>query len=653
MAIVKMNKMVLFGLESQKEQIIEDLMNIGVVEIRNVEAPETSDTWKELVEPDGEKEEVNKIDEKMSKIMWAIDYLSPYNNVKKGLFEPKRTVDKKSLKEIIDNQQELWHLIDEIESIDEVISYLKSEENRQRTLISMLKPWETLDIPVDTQATKHTYISLGTIPIVSSVTELQEELKEAYPESYLELISGDKDQNYVMVLSHISGEEQVSSVLKKYGFSKTSFREIEGTAKENILRAQQYIKKIDREREKELSKIASFASRKDELEVLYDYLSILRDRKKVLEKMVKTEKVFLLEGWFPEGEKDKVVNGSKKWDCIIEIREPEKDEEFPILLKNNAFVQPFEVITEMYSLPNSKEIDPNFFMAPFFFVFFGMMVSDAGYGLVMAIATGILLLKFKIEGMAYKLIKLIFYGGLSTFIWGALFGGWFADIASVLSSGKFEIPPIWFNPLDDPMRLLLWSFIFGAIQLYVGIGMKGYKMIKDGKPLDALFDVGFWYIFLTGIALLFVGGTIGTVGKYMTIAGAILLVLTQGRSQKGIIKKLFSGILSLYDTVGFMSDVLSYSRLLALGLATGVVGSVINAMGSLLGFNVVGIIVLIIVFIVGHVFNIAINALGAFVHASRLQYVEFFGKFYEGGGQPYEPFKIETKYTNFIDGRQI
>jgi V/A-type H+-transporting ATPase subunit I len=575
MAIVKMNKMVLFGLESQKEQIIEDLMNIGLVEIRNVEAPETSDTWKELVEPDGEKEEVNKIDEKMSKIMWAIDYLSPYNNVKKGLFEPKRTVDKKSLKEIIDNQQELWHLIDEIESIDEVISYLKSEENRQRTLISMLKPWETLDIPVDTQATKHTYISLGTIPIVSSVTELQEELKEAYPESYLELISGDKDQNYVMVLSHISGEEQVSSVLKKYGFSKTSFREIEGTAKENILRAQQYIKKIDREREEELSKIASFASRKDELEVLYDYLSILRDRKKVLEKMVKTEKVFLLEGWFPEGEKDKVVNGSKKWDCIIEIREPEKDEEFPILLKNNAFVQPFEVITEMYSLPNSKEIDPNFFMAPFFFVFFGMMVSDAGYGLVMAIATGILLLKFKIEGMAYKLIKLIFYGGLSTFIWGALFGGWFADIASVLSSGKFEIPPIWFNPLDDPMRLLLWSFIFGAIQLYVGIGMKGYKMIKDGKPLDALFDVGFWYIFLTGIALLFVGGTIGTVGKYMTIAGAILLVLTQGRSQKGIIKKLFSGILSLYDTVGFMSDVLSYSRLLALGLATGVVGSVI------------------------------------------------------------------------------
>jgi V/A-type H+-transporting ATPase subunit I len=255
--------------------------------------------------------------------------------------------------------------------------------------------------------------------------------------------------------------------------------------------------------------------------------------------------------------------------------------------------------------------------------------------------------------MANKLIRLIFYGGLSTFIWGALFGGWFANIASVLSSGKFEIPPIWFNPLDDPMRLLLWSFIFGAIQLYVGIGMKGYKMIKDGKPLDALFDVGFWYIFLTGIALLFVGGTIGTVGKYMALAGVILLVLTQGRSQKGIIKKLFSGILSLYDTVGFMSDVLSYSRLLALGLATGVVGSVINAMGSLLGFNVVGIIVLIIVFIVGHIFNIAINALGAFVHASRLQYVEFFGKFYEGGGKPYEPFKIETKYTNFIDGRQI
>jgi len=285
-------------------------------------------------------------------------------------------------------------------------------------------------------------------------------------------------------------------------------------------------------------------------------------------------------------------------------------------------------------------------MAPFFFAFFGMMISDAGYGIVIALLTGLILWKFKPQGMAYKLIKLGFYGGISTIIWGALFGGWFSDIISILTGGKFVIRPLWFNPLDDPMRLLLWSFIFGGLHIFVGLGIKGYMLIRDGKVKDAIFDIGFWYIFLLGIALLFAGGVFATIGKYMAIVGAVLLVLTQGRDKKGIISKFFSGVLSLYNSVSYMSDILSYSRLLALGLATGVVGSVINAIGTLFGFNIFGIIILIVVFTIGHLFNIAINALGAYVHASRLQYVEFFGKFYEGGGRPFNPFRIKTKYTN-------
>ncbi|HHW30841.1 MAG TPA: V-type ATP synthase subunit I [Clostridiaceae bacterium] len=652
MAIVKMNKLSLVGLDSQKEHIIEDLMNIGVVEVRCIEAPEETETWKELVTYDGDEDEVARLEEQMTRIKWAIDYLSPYNQEKKGLFQPKRTVDKNSLNNIIKNQQDLWHVIEEIEATDDVISYLKNEENRQETLIASLQPWRELDVPVDSEATKHTGILLGTTPAVSVISDLQNELKEAYPASYLKLISSDKDQNYLMVLYHISGEEEVLSVLKKYGFSKATFRDITGTAEENINKARKNIEKINKQREEEVSKIAALASRKNELEVLYDYFTVLRDKKKVLENIVKTNMTFMLEGWFPEAEKNRLIEILQKWDCVINIREPEKGEEHPILLKNNSFVQPFELITELYSLPSTKDVDPNFLMSPFFFVFFGMMVSDAGYGLVIALLTGLILWKFKPQGMAYKLIKLGFFGGISTLIWGALFGGWFSDIISIVTGGRFVIKPLWFNPLDDPMRLLVWSFIFGGLHILVGLGIKGYMMIRDGLIKDAIFDIGFWYIFLIGIGLLFAGGTIATVGKYMAIVGAILLVLTQGRSKKGIISKFFAGVLSLYNSVGYMSDVLSYSRLLALGLATGVVGSVINAMGTLLGFNIFGILMLIIVFTVGHLFNIAINALGAYVHASRLQYVEFFGKFYEGGGKPYDPFKIKTKYTNIIDRRQ-
>jgi len=335
----------------------------------------------------------------------------------------------------------------------------------------------------------------------------------------------------------------------------------------------------------------------------------------------------------------------------MEIRKPEEDEETPVLLDNPRLVQPFEAITEMYSLPNSKEVDPNTLMAPFYFIFFGMMVSDAGYGLLMSIITGILLIKYKFEGLLDKLLRLLFLGGISTFIWGALFGGWFGDIVSAVTSGRYSIPPLWFNPMNNPMKLLICSLILGAIHLFVAMGIQGYKKIKEGKILDAIFDTGFWYIFLIGLGLLLLGGTAGTIGKYMAITGAVLLVLTQGRSEKNIIKKFTKGVLSLYDAVGFMSDVLSYSRLLALGLATGVIASVINAMGTLIGFNPLGIIVLIIVFIVGHVFNLVINALGAYVHASRLQYVEFFGKFFEGGGKAYKPFKVNTKYININNGR--
>ena len=235
--------------------------------------------------------------------------------------------------------------------------------------------------------------------------------------------------------------------------------------------------------------------------------------------------------------------------------------------------------------------------------------------------------------------------------WGALFGGWFGDIATVVANvffGKeFVIKPIWFNPIEDPIKLLIFSLALGVVHLFTGLGIKAYMQIKEGKWFDAICDEGFWILTISGIAAWLGGAMIlpvlGTVGQWMTIVGVLGLLLTGGRDRKGI-GKVIGGLSNVYNITSYLSDILSYSRILALGLATGVIAQVVNTMGSIFGGGIVGGILLLCIFIFGHILNIAINVLGAYEHTCRLQYVEFFGKFYEDGGEPFEPMGKNTKY---------
>ncbi len=654
MAIVKMNKISIIGLQNEKDNIIESLMNMGVVEISSLNQKVIETEWLDVVQRDGNEEQVLSLETDISKLKIAIDNIARYKKVKKGLFETKRRITFDEYGKFTDNSGKLWDTVDKLGDFDAELTVLRAEENKLINLVMSLEPWSALEIPLDITNTAVTSILLGITPSVVETDKMQQELYENVPESHFELINRDKDQNYNNIIFYSKFEADVMHILKKYGFTKVDFKGLEGTVEQNIQNAANRINQIEKKRRELEKKISELADVRADLELLYDHVVIKSERLKILSRIVKTEKAFMLEGWLPTRISGKVKEEiSNRWECVIEIKEPEKDEESPVLLENNSFVKPFELVSELYSLPSSKGIDANIFMAPFYFLFFGLMVSDAGYGIVISAITGIILAKYKPKGMAYKLIKLLFFGGISTFIWGVLFGGWFGDIFQLISGGTFEIKPLWFNPLKDPMKLLLWSFIFGGVQIFTGMGIQAYKLIRDGKPWDALFDIGFWYVLLIGLVLLIIGGNIGVIGKYMSITGTALLVITQGRNEKGIIKKFLFGLLSLYNITGFLSDVLSYSRLLALGLATGVIASVVNTMGTLFCYSPLGIAILAIVFVAGHLFNIAINALGAYVHASRLQYVEFFGKFFEGGGKSFEPFKINTKYVELIDKEAV
>jgi V/A-type H+/Na+-transporting ATPase subunit I len=647
MAIVDMNRISIIGLQQDKDAIMENLMKMGVVDLVDLQKDDAAGKWSGFAEKDGDNEQAMLLETQIDKVRSAIQYLSRYRVEKKGLFALKRVLSPQLYSEIIHSSEELFRTVVQIGKYDEQLAALKLEENRLGNLISTLQPWKNLTLSLHEKGTRHTTILLGVIPSLTDAGQVKTELGERVAESCLEILGTDRDQSYLAVIYYSPYEEDVLQVLKKYAFSRVSFSDMTGTVQENIGKANEGIRHIAVQRQEIERNMEALTGEKGRLETLYDYLVIERDRKRALERMVKTSSTFFIEGWLPARNAAKVENRlTGQWTCMVDVKKPEKEEDFPILLENHPLVEPFELITQLYSLPSSKGIDPNLFMAPFYFLFFGMMVSDAGYGLVIAVATGIILWKFKLEGLISKLVKLLCLGGISTFIWGALFGGWFGNIVDAVTQNRVTIPPLWFNPLDDPMRLLIWSFIFGGVHLYVGLGLKAYMLIREGKVLDAVFDIGSWYVLLTGLVLLGLGGSTGPVGTYMSIGGAVLLVLTQGRNEKNVLKKLLSGVLSLYNVTGFLSDVLSYSRLLALGLATGVIANVVNTMGTLFGMNILGIIILVIVFIGGHGFNILINALGAYVHASRLQYVEFFGKFYESGGKAYKPFRMNTKYVD-------
>ena len=458
------------------------------------------------------------------------------------------------------------------------------------------------------------------------------------------------------VISDNQIHDDVLAILKQSGFSQMSFKDFKGTVRENLIRIQGERDVLKVELEKAADEVAANAGLKPDIEMYHDILTVSLDKQKIESKLLKTKRTFFIEGWIPARcvkQAEEILDENQ---CCYSFRDPQEDEEVPVALDNKSFFVPFESITEMYSLPDYKGFDPTSIFALFYAIFFGMMLSDAGYGIVMAAGCFIALKKYDLEGNTYKMIKLFFYCGISTTFWGAMFGGWFGDFVQVFSRtilGKeIAVNPIWFNPIEDPMTLLIFSLGLGVIHIFIGMGIKAYMQIKDGHLFDAICDEGFWYLTILGLIGWLAGSSFGaavvTIGKWMAIVGVAGLLLTGGRDKKGF-GKVIGGLGSVYNITSYLSDILSYARLLALGLATGVIAQVVNTMGAMGGGGVKGCIILLIAFVLGHTLNLAINALGAFIHASRLQYIEFFGKFYEDGGEPFDPFRKKTKYIKIAD----
>lgn len=631
-------------------------MDLGVVEISSQDLKLNDPDWISYVKKDGNENEVLDLDVKISKISEVLASLEKYDTSKRPLFSTRKTISTKEFDKALLNNHKTEENVTSVLELNKSLNELSSEENKIEAAILSLKPWISYEMPLELNETKYTSIFTGVVPSIADIEKLKADLEQKTDKCYVNLVGSDKDQYYFSIICLTKEKDDIYEVLKQYGFNTVVFKDLTGTASENIVQYEKKLKDISESKDAIEKSITNSVPYKEGIQILYDHLIIERDKNKILSNMLKTETTFYIEGWIPEISKEQVLLVLNKYQSWYELAEPVEGEQTPIALNNNSFTQPFESITELYSLPSSTNIDPTVFMAPFYCIFFGLMLADVGYGLIMSIACFAVLKKFKLEGTIQKMLKMFFYCGISTAFWGVMFGSWFGDAvpagAKLLFNSDFTINPLWINPMEQPMTLLIFSFIFGIVHLFAGMGIQAYMLVRDGKPWDALFDIGFWYGLIIGLVLLLFGNSIipgsGQIGKWMSIIFAIGLILTQGRAKKNIISKLISGVMSLYNITSYLSDVLSYSRLLALGLATGVVSSVVSILGSMGGRNFFGILMFFIVLTVGHVFNFAINALGAFVHAARLQYVEFFGKFYEGGGEPFNPLIKKTKYNKII-----
>ncbi len=651
-----MNKINIIGLDSIKTDLIKKLMDLGVVEINSQDSKLTDPEWISYVKKDGNENEVFNLDVKISQVTEVLNTLEEYDTSKRPLFNTRKSISSDEFYSSLGESDNVSENVAKVLELNKSFNGLCAEANRMDAVILSLKPWVKYTLTLDMTKTKYTSIIMGVIPIVADIEKFKSQLFEKTDRCYMDIIDTDKDQYYCSFICLQDEEDDIYELLKQYGFSTVTFRDLTGTAAENIMYYEKILKDIYTKQEVVKNSIKDLVSLKEDIQVFHDYLVIERDKKRVLSSMLKTDTTFYIEGWIPENSKENLEKVLDEYECWYDIKQAEEDEEFPILLNNNSFIQPFETITELYSLPSSSNIDPTAFMAPFYAIFFGLMLADVGYGAIMSILCFLVLKKFKPESGMEKFMKLFLYCGISTAFWGVMFGSWFGDAipaaAKLLFNSDFTIKALWLNPMEEPMTLLIFSFIFGVIHLFTGMAVNAYMLIRDGKTLDAVFDIGFWYGLIIGIALWLFGNSIipgsNIVGQWMTIIFAIGLVLTQGRAKNNIINKLVSGVLSLYNITSYLSDILSYSRLLALGLATGVVSSVVSILGSMGGRSVLGILLFVIVMLIGHVFNFAINALGAFVHSARLQYVEFFGKFYEGGGESFNPLIKKTKYYKII-----
>ena len=628
----------LLGMESEREALLKAMQDMECVEISSIDGSEEA-LKSGFAKPDDKA--LMSAQEASRAYRTALASLDRFAPEKKGMFRKRQGVSRAAFFSA-ESEENARTAAETINKDTRRLGEIESERTKNEALRATLAPWLTVDAPLG-GADGALAVFFGTAGL--NVTD---DALKALADSLDGLLtwqqaSSDRSLRYLLVMCHGSVKERALSALRDLGFSTVSFRGMTGTAKENDKALAENLAALEKERQEIEQRIAGLGGKREVLLEASDRAAIALRREEAKSRLVGTDQVFLLEGWLPADRCAEIEKTLKPFTCAIETREPTEDEypQVPVQLKNNKLTRPLNMVTEMYSLPAYGTLDPNPLMAPFFVLFYGIMMADMGYGLLMMIASVIISKKYRPKGTSGELFSLLGLCGVSTFIMGALTGGFFGDfltqLVAIVSPGTVFALPKLFDPLDDLTMILIGSMALGMVQIVTGMAISLIEKCKRKKFLDAFFEEITWWIVFVGIALLALGK--GAAVLYVGCALVLLGPIVQGKGW-GKLTGVFG---SLYNHVtGYFGDILSYTRLMALMLAGSVIAQVFNMLAAMPG----NVIAFIIISMLGNAMNFGLNLLGCYVHDLRLQCLEFFNKFYVDGGKPFRPMTLDTEYVD-------
>ena len=628
----------LLGMESEREALLKAMQDMECMEISSIDGSEEA-LKSGFAKPDDKA--LMSAQEASRAYRTALASLDRFAPEKKGMFRKRQGVSRAAFFSA-ESEENARTAAETINKDTRRLGEIESERTKNEALRATLAPWLTVDVPLG-GADSALSVFFGTVGL--NVTN---DALKALADSLDGLLtwqqaSSDRSLRYLLVMCHGSVKERALSALRDLGFSTVSFRGMTGTAKENDKALAENLAALEKERQEIEQRIAGLGGKREALLEASDRAAIALRREEAKSRLVGTDKVFLLEGWLPADRCAALEKALEPFTCAIETREPTEDEypQVPVQLKNNKLTRPLNMVTEMYSLPAYGTLDPNPLMAPFFILFYGIMMADMGYGLLMMIASVIISKKYRPKGTSGELFSLLGLCGISTFIMGALTGGFFGDfltqLVAIVSPGTVFALPKLFDPLDDLTMILIGSMALGMVQIVTGMAISLIEKCKRKKFLDAFFEEITWWIVFGGISLLARGK--GAAVLYVGCALVLLGPIVQGKGW-GKLTGVFG---SLYNHVtGYFGDILSYTRLMALMLAGSVIAQVFNMLAAMPG----NVIAFIIISMLGNAMNFGLNLLGCYVHDLRLQCLEFFNKFYVDGGKPFRPMTLDTEYVD-------
>ncbi len=645
----------IIALRRDRKRLLEHLQDSALVQIRQTENSREGFSRVDL------SAQTQVFERNVALTEQALKILGDLAPEKAGLlasFKGRREIDPDEIGEIAKNSGEVISVCKQILELDKTISDNELELIKIKARLANLEVWQRLDIPLNTTSTRSTAVFIGSFPEQYNDRTLRDAIAKENPalEFESEIEHSESQLTCAVIFAPISQQTMAEDALRTLGFSRP-MSPTSKVPKVKTRKLREKAKALREEIDSSQAEIISLKDRRESIKATQDYFRFRADKYDVINHLDHSKHVFVIDGYIPEEDCEALRELCERVaTCTVEFSDA--DENAPVKLKNNAFAEPAQGILTMYAAPSRTDIDPTPLLAFFFYFFFGMMFSDAGYGILMVIATGLMIKLFKPDKKMRNNLKLFQYCGISTTVWGLVFGSIFGDAPAALYNYFVNpaepmtmaklLPWPTLDPQKDALTLMVISIAFGLVHILVGMGCKFWVCFKQKDYAGAFFDTGLWMLLLVGIAVLAAGmvttPVLVTVGAVIAVACAVGLVLTQGRKKKGIIGKAIGGLASLYDITSYISDLLSYSRLLALGLTTGVMAQVFNMLATMMGVNIGGFVFLIVIFLLGHLINIGLNALGAYVHTMRLQYVEMFSKFYEGGGKEFEPFSLNSKY---------